>query len=196
MDSIVAAMVEIPAGRFQMGCSPDDSQCHGLETPAHQVTISPFRIGKYEVTQAQWQAVMGENPARAKGSDRPVANVSWDDAQAFLKRLNSKGTGKPYRLPTEAEWEYAARAGTGTPYWWGKTIDPDNANYGGLYAVLLGQGHEYTDPVGSFKPNAFGLYDTVGNVSEWVQDCLHSDYTGAPADGSEWRDHCILAQDL
>jgi formylglycine-generating enzyme required for sulfatase activity len=143
-------------------------------------------MGKYEVTQAQWATGMGINPSRFKGDDRPVENVSWDDIQEFLKRLNADNSGKPYRLPTEAEWEYAAPAGPTTPYWWGKEIGQGNANCEGCGSRW---DNKETAPVGSFKPNPFGLYDTAGNVWEWVQDCWHDGYQGAPADGSEWRDN-------
>ncbi len=187
LETIAAGMIQIPAGEFQMGRSPGDGQCYIDEQPAHRVQVKAFRIGKYEVTQAQWQGVMGENPARFKGEDRPVEKVSWNDAQEFLKRLNASNPGKPYRLPTEAEWEYAARGGTKTPYWWGKEIAKGNANCDGCGSRW---DNKETARVGSFKPNPFGLYDTAGNVREWVQDCWHDNYQGAPADGSEWRDNC------
>ncbi len=184
VSAVPPEMIDLLGGTYMMGCSPGDSDCSPDEEPAHRVTVRPFRIGKYSVTQAQWQAVMGENPARFKGDDRPVENVSWDDANVFLKRLNAMTRpAKPYRLPTEAEWEYAARGGTQTRYWWGKAIGRGNANWGS----------KETTPVGSFKPNAFGLYDTTGNVWEWVQDCWHDGYTGAPTDGSEWCDDRVSA---
>jgi formylglycine-generating enzyme required for sulfatase activity len=187
-------MVELPGGSFLMGCAPGDGTCHDEEKPAHRVSIRPFRMGRYEVTQAQWQTVMGENPARFKGDDRPVEQVSWDDAQAFLATLNTKAApNKPYRLPTEAEWEYAARGFTQTLYWWGDAIGKGSANCMGCGSRWDGK---ETAPVGSFKPNRFGLYDTTGNVWEWVQDCWHSGYSGAPADGSEWRDKCALTKKL
>jgi formylglycine-generating enzyme required for sulfatase activity len=184
VENIAAGMVKIPGGEFQMGCSPGDGQCYDDEKPPHRVRIKPFRMGKYEVTQAQWQAVMGENPSRFQGDDRPVEQVSWDDIQAFLRRLNAGNSGKPYRLPSEAEWEYAARAGTTTPYWWGKDLGKGNANCRECGSQWSGK---ETAPVGSFKPNPFGLYDTAGNVWEWVQDRWHNDYTGAPTDGSAWE---------
>ena len=181
-------MVSIPAGSFQMGCSPSDGGCFGDEKPPHAVQVRAFSLGKYEVTQAQWRAVMdGANPSRFKGDERPVENVSWDDAQKFLSRLNAGNSGKPYRSPTEAEWEYAARGGTSTPYWWGKDIGKAKANCGGCGSQW---DNKETAPVGSFPANPFGLYDTVGNVWEWVQDCSHGSYQGAPADGSEWRENC------
>jgi len=191
LETIAAGMVTIPAGQFQMGCSPGDNECYGDEKPPHRVKVKSFRIGKYEVTQAQWQAVIGENPARFKGDDRPVETVSWGDIQDFLKRLNAGNTGKPYRLPTEAEWEYAARAGTETRYWWGRDIGTGNANCASCGSRW---DNKETAPVGSFPANPFGLYDTAGNVWEWVADCWHGGYQGAPADGSEWRDNCQEAR--
>jgi formylglycine-generating enzyme required for sulfatase activity len=188
---IAETLVTVPGGTFQMGCSPGDGECDDDERPVHEVKVAPFRIGKYEVTQAQWQGVMGENPSSFQGEDRPVESVSWDDIQGFLERLNAANPGKRYRLPTEAEWEYAARAGTKTPYWWGASIGQGNANCNGCGSQWDNQ---ETAPVGSFKPNAFGLYDTAGNVWEWVQDCWHEGYAGAPADGSEWRGACIDAR--
>lgn len=185
---IAPGMVKIPGGEFQMGCGPEDSQCAGDEQPAHRVQIRAFRLGKYEVTQAQWRAVMGENPAHFQGDDHPVERVSWNDVQEFLKRLNAQNRGKPYRLPTEAEWEYAARAGTTTPYWWGKEVGQGNANCDGCGSRW---DNKETAPVGSFKPNPFGLYDTAGNVWEWVQDCWHDNYQSAPADGWEWHANCL-----
>ncbi len=182
--TIAQEMVTIPGGEFVMGCSPGDAQCSDAEKPAHLVKTKAFRMGRYEVTQAQWQAVMGENPSQLKGYDRPVENVSWDDIQAFLQRLNANNAGKPYRLPTEAEWEYAARAGTTTPYWWGQEIGQGNANCKGCGSR---SDSTQTAPVGSFRLNPFGLYDTAGSLWEWVQDCYHVTYQGAPTDGSEWR---------
>jgi formylglycine-generating enzyme required for sulfatase activity len=185
------AMVRVPGGRFQMGCSEGDGDCYSDETPAHWVIVQPFRMGQYEVTQAQWQAVMGGNPSRFEGKDHPVENVSWDDVHLFLTRLNARNPDKPYRLPTEAEWEYAARAGTSTRYWWGNEIGRGNANCDGCGSQW---DNEQTATVGSFKANPFGLYDTVGNVWEWVQDCSHDNYQGAPADCSEWHKYCLNAR--
>ncbi len=194
--SSASGMVALPGGNFQMGCSPGDSQCSSYEKEPHKVSVTPFRIGRYEVTQAQWQAVMNDqpNPARFKGEERPVEQVSWNEVQTFLGRLNAKGGGKPYRLPSEAEWEYAARAKTPTPYWWGTEIGKGNANCDGCGSQWDGK---ETAPVGSFKPNAFGLYDTVGNVWEWVQDCWHDGYADAPTDGSAWgADSCTAGRVL
>ena len=168
-------MVNLPGGTFSMG-SPDNEAGHSNdESPQHRVTISGFAIGKYEVTQAQWKAVMGTNPSNFNGDDLPVESVSWNDAKEFCRML-SQMTSKAYRLPTEAEWEYAARAGSPGPYageldaiaWYGK-------NSGGK-----------THPVGQKKPNAFGLFDMHGNAWEWCEDVWHDNYNGAPTDGSAW----------
>jgi formylglycine-generating enzyme required for sulfatase activity len=182
-----AEMVVLPAGNFMMGGTS------GREAPAHRVTIGkPFALGKTEVTQAQWQAVMGNNPSSFTncGSNCPVEQVSWDDVQTFIQKLNQK-TGKQYRLPTEAEWEYAARAGTTTAYPWGEQASHEYANYGtDACCAGLAQGRDQwvsTSPAGSFPPNAFGLYDMIGNVWEWTADSYHANYNGAPTDGTEWQ---------
>ena len=168
-------LVNIPGGSFMMG-SPE-WEGNEYEKPQHEVTIKPFLMGKYPVTQAQYEQVMGSNLSTFKGDDRPVTNVSWYDAVEFCKRL-SKQTGKEYRLPSEAEWEYACRAGTTTKYYFGETIKSDLANYDGN----VGQ----TTAIGKYQPNAFGLYDIHGNVWEWCQDDWHDNYEGAPTDGSAW----------
>ena len=183
-DSLGIEFVPIPPGEFRMGSTSrvaDDN-----EQPVTQVRISKgFYLGKYEVTQAQWKAVMGSNPSRfdACGPNCPVENVSWNDAQAFIKKLNSKDGKQRYRLPTEAEWEYAARAGSVTAYSWGNEIGRNRANCRGCGSQWDG---EKTAPVGSFSPNAWGLHDMHGNVWEWVQDCWNDTYHGAPTDGSAW----------
>jgi formylglycine-generating enzyme required for sulfatase activity len=135
-------------------------------------------MAKYPITQAQWEAIMGNNPSSFKGTNRPVENVNWHQAQEFCQRLSQK-TGKTYRLPSEAEWEYACRAETTSPFHFGETITADLANYGSN----CGQ----TTDVGSFSPNAFGLYDMHGNVWEWCADPWHDNYNGAPDDGSVWE---------
>jgi formylglycine-generating enzyme required for sulfatase activity len=156
--------VLIPAGTFTMGSPYPDA--YDDEKPAHQVTISePFYMGKYEVTQAQWKAVMGENPSVFKDDDRPVENVLWEDAQQFIQKLNKREGKEACRLPSEAEWEYAARAGTTTTYSFG-----DNESQLGDYAWYSQNSDNTTHPVGEKKPNAWGLYDMHGNVWEWVQD--------------------------
>jgi formylglycine-generating enzyme required for sulfatase activity len=173
--------VWIPAGEFQMGSSDG----YDNERPVHTVHIKePFFMTKYPVTQGQWEAVMGNDPSHFKGDpQRPVENVSWHDVQAFLQALNQKEAGNAYRLPTEAEWEYACRASTTTAYSFG-----DDASQLGEYAWYEENSQERTHSVGQKKPNAWGLYDMHGNVWEWVQDCYHDSYTGAPIDGSAWED--------
>ena len=190
-------MVAIPGGQFLMGSPENEPERSNDESPQHTVTIQPFYMGKFPVTQAQWKAVaalpkvkidLNPDPSYFKGANRPVENVSWDDAIEFCARLSNK-TGKPYRLPSEAEWEYAARAGTTTPFHFGETITTDLANYDGNYTYGSGPKGEYreqTTEVGKFPPNAFGLYDMHGSIWEWCQDAWHDSYEGAPADGTAW----------
>ncbi|MBD2443988.1 SUMF1/EgtB/PvdO family nonheme iron enzyme [Dolichospermum sp. FACHB-1091] len=175
---VVLEMVAIPGGKFLMG-SPE-GQGDDSEKPQHQVTVPPFFMGKYPVTQAQWERVadlpkvkidLRSKPSHFQGANLPVENVSWHDAQEFCARL-SKATGTLYRLPSEAEWEYACRANTTTPYYFGDTITTDLVNHGNKY----GQ----TTEVGKFPPNAFGLYDMHGNVWEWCEDGWHENYINAP----------------
>ncbi|CCH96181.1 formylglycine-generating enzyme family protein [Microcystis aeruginosa] len=202
-NGVTLEMVAIPAGQFKMG-SPD-GQGNDNERPQHLVTVPAFFMGKYPITQAQWKAVaslpkierdLSLNPSKFSGNNRPVEQVSWYAAVEFCMRL-SKATGRDYRLPSEAQWEYACRAGTTTPFYFGETITPDLANYNGnsIYA----QGHkgvyrQETTPVGKFPPNAFGLYDMHGNVWEWCADTWHDNYKDAPRDGSVWiengNDNC------
>jgi formylglycine-generating enzyme required for sulfatase activity len=174
-------MVPIPAGEFWMGSDDSDKQASKDETPRHKVKVPAFKIGKTEVTQGQWKAVKGNNPSHFKqcGDNCPVESVSWNAVQAFIKTLNEK-TGGHYRLPTEAEWEYAGRAGQDTLYCGGDDAD--------AVAWHSGSSGGQTNPVGGKRPNAFGLYDMSGNVWEWVQDCYHGSYEGAPKDGSAWGD--------
>lgn len=177
-------MVVVPAGSFDMGSNGGEEN----EKPVHRVTIKrAFAIGKTEVTQAQWKAIMGNNPAKygACGDNCPVEQVSWDDAQEFIEALNEK-TGKNYRLPSEAEWEYACRAGGQHTYCGGDDMNSVGW-YGGL-ATPAGNSGKSTNPVGTKQPNAWGLYDMSGNVWEWVQDSYHESYEGAPADGSAWEE--------
>jgi formylglycine-generating enzyme required for sulfatase activity len=149
-----------------MGCPADGTGCAANETPAHRVAITEgFEMGRHEVTQAVWRAVMGNNPSRFQAPDHPVEHVSWDDVQEFLAILNGRGDGWYYRLPTEAEWEYAARAGS------------DAASYGDLDSIAWYAGNSggRTHPVGSRQPNAWGLHDMLGNVWEWCQDFYAAD---------------------
>ncbi|BAZ38139.1 hypothetical protein NIES4101_40740 [Calothrix sp. NIES-4101] len=201
-NGVILEMVQIPGGSFKMGSPETEAGRLVRERPQHQVTIPSFFMGKYPVTQAQYQAVMGgnilqkiisnqKNPSNFKGEKRPVENVSWDDAVEFCRKLSQK-TGRTYRLTSEAEWEYACRAGTTTPFYFGETITTDLANYNGKYTYASAPEGKYrhnTTPVGSFPPNAFGLYDMHGNVWEWCQDSWHGNYNGAPNDGSAWIDN-------
>jgi formylglycine-generating enzyme required for sulfatase activity len=167
--------VLIPAGTFMMGSPDSDPDAFPIEKPVHQVTLSQaFYLGKYPVTQAQWEAVMGTNPSQFKGADRPVENVSWDDVQAFMQKLSEREGGDHYRLPTEAQWEYACRAGSSTRYHFG-----DDAAQLGNYAWYYQNSDNQTHPVGQKQPNAWGLYDMHGNVWEWVQD-WYGAYTSNP----------------
>ncbi len=174
-NEIELEMIAIPSGTFMMG-SPE-GEGYDDEKPQHEVTVQSFFMGKYPITQAQYEEIMGKNPSIFKGDDRPVEYVSWENAVEFCQRL-SQQTGKEYRLPSEAEWEYACRAGTTTPYHFGDTITDKLANYGSN----VGE----TTAVGKYPPNAFGLYDMHGNVWEWCEDDWHENYKGAPIDGRAW----------
>ena len=160
----------------------NDPEAYGFEKPVHRVTIPSFYMGKCPVTQGLWKAVMGEenNPSDFQGDERPVKNVSWNDALAYTEWLSRKSR-QHYRLPTDAEWEYAARANSGTRFWWGEEAGQGRANCDGCGSLWDG---EQSARVGRFPPNAFGLYDTAGNVFEWVQDCYDSSFADAPADGA------------
>ena len=183
-------MVEIPEGEFKMGSPTSEEGRWDDEGPQHQVILRSFALGVTEVTFDEWEACVrgdgcdGYRP-RDRGwgrGSRPVIYVSWVDAQAYVSWL-SKSTGAQYRLPSESEWEYAARAGTTTPFHTGATISTDQANYIGVGSMTY---REWTMPVRTFAQNAFGLYDVHGNVWEWVEDCLHDSYRGAPSDGTAW----------
>lgn len=171
-------MVEVPAGSFLMGSAEGEDDSAGDEGPQHRVRVAGFLLGKTEVTQRQWRVVMGSNPSHFKGCDDcPVENVSWDDIQGFLQKLNAR-TGKAYRLPSEAEWEYACRAGGQHRSCGGDDLDTVawvESNSGGR-----------THPVGQKRANAWGLHDMNGNVLEWTQNCWHDSYRGAPLDGRAW----------
>ena len=184
-------LVVVPAGSFQMG-----SPKYDREKPIHQVTIAkPFAIGVREVTFEEWDRCVSEHGCKFRPGDRgwgrgnrPVINVSWVDAKEFATWLSQK-TGQVYRLPSEAEWEYAARGGTSTAFWWGRAVGSRHAN-----CRECGTGEtEQTFPAGRYKPNPFGLYDTAGNVAEWVEDCWNDDYHGAPTNGLAWtKGQCQL----
>jgi formylglycine-generating enzyme required for sulfatase activity len=209
-------MVVIPAGSFTMGSPADEPGRSSNEGPQHQVTFANlFAVGKYPITVGQWEAFVTDTARdpdnyKAKGCligtdgetaaptlNSPVVCVNWKDTQEYVAWLSGK-TGKSYRLLSESEWEYAARAGTTTPYPFSATLGTTDvatgdelANYANGTGVYLGLDiYMYTSPVGSFPPNAIGLYDMIGNVSEWTQDCYHNDYTDAPADGSAWVTDC------
>jgi formylglycine-generating enzyme required for sulfatase activity len=209
-------LVVIPAGTFMMGSPANEPGSSDIEDPQHRVTVQHFAAGKFDVTRGQWaefvSATKRETPAGcsysgfpkekentaswrnlgfAQDDNHPVVCVIWEDAQDYVHWLSQR-TGRKYRLLTEAEWEYAARAGTTTAYPWGSTASHEYANYG----PDKGHGHGlatgrdrwvYTSPVGSFPPNPFGLYDMNGNVLQWVQDCLAASYAGVPSDGSAYE---------
>ncbi|WP_308189112.1 caspase, EACC1-associated type [Nostoc mirabile] len=190
-NGITLDMVQILGGSFNMGSPPGENGRTKYEEPQHAVNVPAFFIGKFEVTQEQYQQIMGSNPSNFKGAKRPVETVSWNDAVDFCKKLSEK-TGHKYRLPSEAEWEYACRAGTTTPFHFGETITIELANYDGNYTYASApkrKSPQVTTEVGSFPPNAFGLYDMHGNVWEWCQDTWHDSYKGAPSDGSAWIDN-------
>ena len=199
-------MMVIPGGSFTMGAPETEEGSRNSERPQHEVTVPSLCMGKYPITQGQWKAVVGlpkverdlkADPSEFKGDRRPVEQVNWYDAVEFCARL-SNHVGREYRLPSEAEWEYACRAGTTTPFHFGETITTDLANYRGTdnkeykWSGSYGRGpkgiyREETTPVGSFDvANAFGLYDMHGNVFEWCLDDWHDNYEGAPVDGSAW----------
>jgi formylglycine-generating enzyme required for sulfatase activity len=192
----------IPAGSFVMGSPEHEPDRSKTEGPQHEVTLAAFWMAKTPITQAQWREVASwprvqralvSDPSHFKGDNRPVEQVSWLDAMEFCHRLSQR-TGYKYTLPSEAQWEYACRAGTTTPFHFGDTISAELANYDGNY--IYGQGskgiyREQTTGVPSFPANAWGLHDMHGNVWEWCSDQWHGNYEGAPADGSAWEDHSL-----
>lgn len=183
---VTLELVYIPGGTFLMG-SPERTR-NDDEKPQHKVKVPEFLMGKYPVTQAQYQTVMGKNPSRFEGDDRPVETLSWHDAVKFCEIVSQK-VEETIRLPSEAQWEYACRAETTMPFYFGETIHSAQANYYGHAVYRSGQEGVYrrqTTEVGSFPPNAFGLYDMHGNVCGWCQDHWHQSYDGAPTDGSAW----------
>ena len=205
--AVCPEMVVVPAGSFVMGSPEGEEGRWDPEGPLHRVTIrAPFAVGVYEVTFAEWDACVGaggcggyrpEDEGWGRGS-RPVINVSWEDAQEYVRWL-SRETGEGYRLPTEAEWEYVARAGTTTASYWGES-EAGQCRHGNGYdrtghaslgfhgePAACSDGYVNTAPVGLFEPNAFGVYDVLGNVFEWTQDCWNESYRGAPTDGRAWR---------
>jgi formylglycine-generating enzyme required for sulfatase activity len=187
-DSITLEMIAIPQGMFMMGSRSG----FGFEDehPQHNVRVPAFLLGKYAITQEQWKVVMGRDlPYRSKGSRRPVDRVSWDNANKFCAKLSER-TGRAYRLPSEAEWEYACRAGNASPFCYGESITTDLANYVGEHTYKSEPKGIYrhgTTESGSFPPNAFGVYDLHGNVWEWCADAWHDSYDGAPAESSAWE---------
>jgi formylglycine-generating enzyme required for sulfatase activity len=181
-------MLMIAGGEFTMGS--DRNQISPDERPAHEVTLQNFAISRYEVTFVEYDR-FAEATGRPLPDDngwgrgkRPVINVNWADASAYARWLSAR-TGKRYRLPTEAEWEYAAAGGSDSVYWWGYEFETGRAN---CFDCGSGWDQKSTAPVGRFGPNGFGLHDTAGNVREWVRDCYHGSYTGAPLDGSAWEE--------
>ncbi|WP_333434414.1 formylglycine-generating enzyme family protein [Microcoleus sp. D2_18a_D3] len=197
-NGVMLEMVYISGGTFIMGSPVTEKLIDDFASPQHQVTVPAFYAGKYPITQAQWQAVMGNRPSHFRSEKRPVEQVSWNDAVEFCGKLSQK-TGKKYRLLSEAEWEYACRAGTTTPFHFGETITFNLANYTpnkfcrfpksrvNRRKKTNGGSFPRTTNVGSFPPNAFGLYDMHGNVCEWCSDRRHSSYIDAPCDGSSWE---------
>lgn len=187
-NNIELEMMQIPSGTFIMGSSESEEGHDSRESPLHAVNLNEFWMAKYPITQIQYQAITGKNPSRFKGPLRPVEMVNWQDAQQFCQKLSIL-TNKNYRLPSEAEWEYACRAGTTTPFYFGETIRTDLSNYAANCSYgksPRGVSRHITTEVGTFPPNLYGLHDMHGNVWEWCEDAWHTDYQDAPNDGSAW----------
>lgn len=197
-NGVFLEMVLIPGGTFRMGSPKNEPKRDNNESPQHQVRVSTFFIGKYPVTQTQWKAVaalpqvnifLNPNPSFCEDENKPVACISWHEAVEFCARLSQK-TGRHYRLPSEAEWEYACRARTKTPFHFGETITSELANYYAAYTYAFevqGTYCQQTTPVGSFHPNGFGLYDMHGNVWEWCANFWHENYGGFTSDRNVWQ---------
>lgn len=187
---VTLEMVALQAGSFIMGSPENEEGRNQDEKPQHKVDIARFFMSKYPITQAQYLTIMKKNPSGFKGEKKPVETVSWFDCKQFCHKL-SKLTDRQFRLPSEAQWEYACRAGTTTPFYTGDTITTDLANYNGQFGYGKGNAgiarRETTD-VGSFPPNAFGLYDLHGNVLEWCADSWHNNYLNAPSHSDPWED--------
>ena len=213
-EGVALTMLRIPAGSFEMGAPETEAESSDRERPVQRVTLGEFLLGQTQITQAQWRAVAQwqrlehedrelwpkwldpdpvaklRDPERFRGEQRPVVNVSWHDAMAFCQRLRLR-TGKNYTLPSEAQWEYACRAGTTTPFHWGATISTELANYDGREVYGDGEKGEFrqqTKDVASFPANPWGLHDMHGNVWEWCADHWHGNYKGIPEDGRAWID--------
>ncbi|MDB9526270.1 formylglycine-generating enzyme family protein [Oscillatoria sp. CS-180] len=196
-DDVGLDMIWVPSGEFDMGSAEDDSEGYSDERPQHRVTVSGFFMGRYPVTQAQWRAVVAmpqqsqsldPDPSNFKGDKHPVESVNWYNAVEFCDRL-SQHIGRTYRLPSEAEWEYACRAQTLTPFYFGNQLTSDLANFAGSGESETGENREGTTPVDQYPyANGFGLSDMHGNVWEWCLDHWHDSYEGAPTDGSAWLD--------
>jgi formylglycine-generating enzyme required for sulfatase activity len=192
-------LVSLPAGTFKMGAPESEPGFSTEEGPQHPVRVRAFAIGRHEVTFAQWDACVAAGGCPAQPLDegwgrgqRPAIHIKWDMAQQYVQWLSRK-TGKRYRLPSEAEWEYAVRAGTTTPFGLGERVNPDQVNMAGGFTYngsSKGIDRQRTVPVGSLPANPWGLHEVHGNVWEWVLDCWHEDYRGAPTNGSAWIKGC------
>jgi formylglycine-generating enzyme required for sulfatase activity len=197
--SVCPEMIVVPSGEFIMGAPESEAGSQRSERPQHKVTIvAPFAVGRFAISFEEWDACVADHdcrnyrpPDRWGREQQPVINLWWDDATAYVRWLSDK-TGKSYRLLSEPQREYVTRAGTTTPFWWGSSVSTDQANYDGTFAYpALGNGlsgvyRGKTVPIGSFLPNPWGLYRVQGNLYEWVEDCWHDNYGGAPTDGSPW----------